>query len=200
MKAFRALLAVISIPFMLLNAFGGIVAGIWLAFLGQWPAIFLGLGIFLIGSFAVSLLLAPGTLLMGAAAVALDRRNKLAGWPLLLMASAWTYAVIIAWEVVIFNVFGGHVTSRNIIPMWLWSYGAATGVWSYLASRAARSGDGDASLVAAFCAQVAYVVLAVGRIWLGLPLPETIMAMALALLCPLVLGLIAFGTASRRYA
>lgn len=200
MKTFSALLAVIMIPFMLLNAVGGIVAGIWLAFLGEWSAIFLGFAILFVGAFAVSLLLAPGYGLAGIGAMALERGNKFVGWFLLLLASPWTYIVIIVWEIVIFNMFGKRVTLDNVIPMWLWSYGAATGVWSYLASKERQSGDSGGAAAAAFGAQIAYVVLAVCRIWLDLPLVQTVIAMAVPLLLPLAFGLLAIGASSRRYA
>lgn len=198
MKTFGALIAAIMIPFMLLNAFGGIVAGIWLVILGEWSAIFLGIAILFVGAFAVSLLLAPGMGLAGVGVIALERGNKFAGWFFLLLASPWTYIVIIVWEIAIFNMFGKRVTTDNVIPMWLWSYGAATGVWSYLASKEQQSGGGAAA--AAFSAQVAYIVLAVCRIWLGLPLVQTVIAMAVALLLPLIFGLLAIGATARRYA
>jgi hypothetical protein len=33
---------ILTVPFMLLNFFGGIVSGIWLAVLGEWKEIFTG--------------------------------------------------------------------------------------------------------------------------------------------------------------
>lgn len=200
MKTFGALIAAIMIPLMLLNAFGGIIAGIWLAILGEWSAIFLGIAILFIGSFVVALLLAPGMGLAGVGAMALERGNKLAGWFFLLLASPWTYIVIIVWEIVIFNMFGKRVTPDNVIPMWLWSYGAATGVWSYMASKERQNGDGGGAAAAAFGAQIAYIALAVCHIWLDLPLVQTVIAMAVPLLLPIAFGFLAIGVSSRRYA
>jgi hypothetical protein len=201
MKTFGALLAAIVIPIMLLNMFGEIVAGIWLAILGEWSAIFLGIAILVVGAFAVSFLLAPGLGLLGIGAMALERGNKFVGWFLILLASPWTYIVVIVWELVIFNMFGKRVTADNVIPMWLWSYGAATGVWSYMASQEQQSGDGGrVAAGAAFSAQVAYIALAVCRIWLDWPLVQTVIAMAVPLLLQIAVSLLAIGESSRRYA
>ena len=148
---------------------------------------------------AVSFLLAPGLGLLGIGAMALERGNKFVGWFLILLASPWTYIVVIVWELVIFNMFGKRVTADNVIPMWLWSYGAATGVWSYLASQELlQSGDdGRVAAATAFGAQVAYIALAVCRIWLDLPLAQTVIAMAVPLLLQLAVGLLDARAASR---
>ena len=53
------LLAVFTLPFMILNLTGGIVAGIWLAVLGEWWAIGLGVGLFFVSSFGLALALMP---------------------------------------------------------------------------------------------------------------------------------------------
>lgn len=202
MKALGALLgtlfAALAIPFALLNMFSGIVAGVWLAILGEWSTIFLGLAILLIGTFAVSILLLPGMGLAAIGVAALDRGNKLVGWFCMLLASPWTYIVIIVWEVTIFFTFERRSTEANSIPIWLWSYGAATGVWTYMASREQQGGDGGGALAAAFGAQIAYMVFTVCIVWLRMPLDASIAAMALPLLLPLAVGLIAIGLTNRQ--
>lgn len=201
MKTFGALLAVLMIPIVVLSAFGSIVAGIWLAFLGEWSAIFLGVAILIVGPSAVLFLLAPGIGLAVFGVTALERGNKFVGWFFLLLGTPWTYLGIIVWEIVIFNMFGKRATPDNVIPMWLWSYGAATGVWSYMASWELRNGDGGSAqaAAAAFGAPIAYIVLAVCRFWLDLPLAQTVIAMAVPLLLPLAFVLLAIGASSRRY-
>lgn len=42
-------------PIMLLNVFGGIVSGIWLAILGQWGSIGVGILIIAVGGFGIRL-------------------------------------------------------------------------------------------------------------------------------------------------
>ena len=43
MKATIALLQLLGVPLLALNIFGGIVSGVWLAFLGDWAPIVQGL-------------------------------------------------------------------------------------------------------------------------------------------------------------
>lgn len=193
--ALPTLLASMSAPLAILNALGGIVAGIWLAILGEWSAILLGLGILFLGAFVVSLLLAPGIALAGAGAGAIDRGNRRFGWLLILLASPWTYLVIIAWEVVIFQFFGNRATPTNMIPMWLWSYAAATGVWSYLANKEGQS-DPEQRMPAAamaFGAQVAYVTFSGLHIVAGLPIYLSLVAMIATLISCQILSTLAFG-------
>jgi hypothetical protein len=190
MKAFGALLAALMVPLMLLNLLGGVVAGIWLAFLGQWSTIFLGLAISISGAFLVSLLLLPGIGLAGLGSVAFGRGNKVAGSLLVILSAPWTPLVILVWEVAIFLVFGRRAPTPNLaIPVWLWSYGAATGVWSFLASKEQQTGDGDMAAFGAFAAQVAYLVLSFCILWLQWPLGPSVLAMAVPLALPVAVGL-----------
>jgi hypothetical protein len=70
----QALLALVMIPLMLLNAFGGVAAGLWLALLGEWWA--LGVGLIAICSpFLLSIILAPGLLLLAPAGILLDKQR-----------------------------------------------------------------------------------------------------------------------------
>ena len=55
MKALEKLTSLLALIFMPLNALGGIVSGIWLAFLGEWRAIGLGLLFGLGGAFIIGI-------------------------------------------------------------------------------------------------------------------------------------------------
>lgn len=186
-------------PFMILNMIGGVIALIWLVILGQWATIFLGVAILLAGALIVSLLLLPAIGLAAVGLAALNRGNKWAGWFSLLLACPWTYIVIIIWEVAVFIVFEVRSTSENGIPARLWSYAVATGVWSYLASREWRGGDGDGAAAAVFGAQVAYIVFAICLFWLRIPLVHGIVVMAVPLLLPLAFSLLVIAASSGRF-
>jgi hypothetical protein len=75
----QAILGLASIPVMLLNFWGGIVGGIWLAILGKWDLIGLGIVSMLISSFGLGLALTPGFLFLAPAGLALDRGNNVIG-------------------------------------------------------------------------------------------------------------------------
>lgn len=187
-------LAVVGLVLGLLNLIGGIVAGVWLMVIGEWNLFLVGIAILFVGAFAASMLLAPGMLLAGASIAAFDKGKAVVGWPLLILSSAWTYAVVIAWGVGAFLWFGNKVDADNAVPVWLWSYGAATGVWAFMAS---KEPEGSAAPVTAFAAQVGYIVLSVCVIALDWELGPSIAAMSIPFLIP-ILASIALAMGQRR--
>lgn len=200
MQAIAALLAALSIPLGILNAFGGVVAGIWLAVKGEWAVIFLGLFVLFGGAFIVPLLLVPGAGLLGIGALSYDRGRPTLGTFFVLLSSLWTVALVIVWEVSIFVTFGRRAVSPDLtIPVWLWSYGAATGVWSWLASKEQQGGNGMAA-VHAFAAQVAYLLFSFCILWLRWPLGRSVLTMAVPLILPLAFAVVAVATSTRNRA
>lgn len=67
MKALENLMGAFSVVLLLLNALGGIVAGIWLAILGEWGSIGYGLMFVIGGGLLISFAMLPGMLLAGPA-------------------------------------------------------------------------------------------------------------------------------------
>lgn len=59
MKVLLGLFGSLLIPFMVLNLLGGIVSGIWLAILGRWEALGLGVAFFFTSKFLLSFALLP---------------------------------------------------------------------------------------------------------------------------------------------
>lgn len=53
----RKLFEMLSLPFVILNLFGVIVAGIWLAILGDWRSIGYGIAIMIVSTFLLSIVL-----------------------------------------------------------------------------------------------------------------------------------------------
>ncbi len=120
---------------MLLNFGGGVVGGIWLAILGKWDLIGLGVASMLISSFGLGLVLTPGFLFVAPAGLALDRGHYVIGGLCLVLANLWTYIVMTVWSVGCFKVVFSHYDSGSIWPYLLWAYGMATGPWTYMAAR-----------------------------------------------------------------
>lgn len=187
-------LTFVGLALGLLNLIGGIVAGVWLMVIGEWHLFLVGIAILFVGAFAASMLLAPGMLLAGASISALDKGKGALGWPLLILSSAWTYVVVIAWGVGAFLWFGDKVDADNAIPVWLWSYGAATGVWAFMAS---KEPNGSAAPITAFAAQLGYIVLSVCMIALNWHLRPSIVAMSVPFLIP-ILASVALAMEQRR--
>lgn len=190
MKAMLALLSALGLFFMLLNTLGGVVSGIWLAFLGEWWAIGFGLLSVFVSSFVISIALMPGLALTGGA-VAFGRRSKMALLFFGALSNLYVVFVMTVWCLGALVFFMSGSTPDTWIPLLIWSYGVATGPWSYMASQESRGGGGEASVTAAFFGQVAYVamvlvgifasasIMTMGKVFAGIMLISVVMQLIL---------------------
>jgi|HigsolmetaAR201D_1030396.scaffolds.fasta_scaffold10813_3 hypothetical protein len=156
----QALVMVLMVPLMLLNFFGGIGSGIWLAILGEWWAIGYGIAGFLLSHFLLAIILMPGILLVGPAALLMEKGKTFLAFPFLLLSQLYTFAVITAWCMFVFYFFMSRAGQDTFWPLLIWSYGVALGPWMYMAQKEQQGGTGDASAMTTFFAQVAYIVVA----------------------------------------
>jgi hypothetical protein len=157
MNAILGTMTALAVPLGFLNAFGGIVAGIWLAVLGNWGAIGWGIAAILLSTFGISLALLPGMALAAPAAYFAEWGYKLPFHFFALLSSLYTVAVIALWCGIVLYFFASQADSSSVIPLLLWSYGVATGPFAYMASK--EGDDAFASIAATFFAQVGYVVM-----------------------------------------
>jgi hypothetical protein len=164
MKALTALFTLLSIPLMFMNFFGGIVSGIWLACLGEWRIIGIGLLVGLFGTFPISIALMPTLLFALPTAKLIERGNFGLGIVLAFPAALYTVAVMAGWCYLVFSVAFSLAADRHSIPILLWSYGVATGPWTYMASKEDRGGEGGASTMYAFFISLAYLLMVLMRL------------------------------------
>jgi len=116
-------MALLLIPIMLLNIFGGIIAGIWLIILGQWWALGYGLVLLLVSTFGLAFVLMPGMFLFAMpGAYLLSRRSPLA-YPFLVLAPLYTLGVMTLWCVWVYYMYMQRADARSFIPLLVWSYG-----------------------------------------------------------------------------
>lgn len=161
MKPIAAMFKLVVGVLTSLNMLGGIVSGIWLAFLGEWRAIGLGiLGMF-VSHFAITIALLPSLALSGATIAAANRRSRAGMLAFSGLNNLYIAALMTTWCLWIMSIFMSRADARSWIPMLVWSYGVAMGPWSYMASKDAQGGGGDASVATVFFAQLAYLVLMV---------------------------------------
>lgn len=153
-----AVMTLFTVPIMLLNMFGGIIAGIWLAILGEWWPLGYGLALLVVSTFALSFILMPGIFLFGMPGAYLLSRGSVLGYPFALLSPLYTFAVMTVWCVWVFHLYMQYADARSFLPLLLWSYGTATGPWTYMAS---KERDNTASAVSTFAAQVGYIVMIV---------------------------------------
>src|SRR3546814_3081556 len=97
MKALENLMGAFSVVLVLLNALGGVVAGIWLAILGEWGSIGYGLMFGIGGAMLISFAMLPGMLLAGPA-VMMDKKGIKSGFYLFgFLSAVYTFGVLTAW-------------------------------------------------------------------------------------------------------
>jgi hypothetical protein len=157
----QAIFSLLAIPFVLLNMLGGIVSGIWLAVLGQWWAIGYGIAAIFFSSFAIGLAMMPGLIFAAPAAMLAQKGKLILAFPLMLLSQFYTYVVIIAWCIFVFNSFVSNSTLSSFWPLLIWSYGVALSPLTYMSQREQQAGNGEGSVMTTFFAQIAYVVMAV---------------------------------------
>ena len=174
MKALEKIIIALSLPLMLLNVFGGIVSGIWLAILGEWGIIGYGVGILFFGSFALGLAMMPGLLLAAPIMAMGENGNKVAIYFFSFLSALYTMGILSAWCLGLMYFFVMQSDSSSFIPIFIWSYGMATGTIAYMAQKEAQGGDGGSSMVATFFAQLAYVISALITIFFTVAFIEII--------------------------
>ena len=180
MSKVAAAFASIGVLLLVLNALGGIVSGIWLAVIGEWWALGVGL-VGLFGSpFLVSILLMPNFLFAAAGMALFERRRRGPGMVLAGISNLYTAALIAAWGIGILYFFASRATAHSIIPLLIWSYGVASGPWSFLASKDQQGGGNEYSAISTFFLQIGYVV-AVALILVSGSLAPAVLALAAAM-------------------
>jgi hypothetical protein len=182
------LLGVLTIPMALLNAGSGI-AGLWLILRGDWSAVLLGALLFAGGTIIAPSLSRMSSALANIAGAAMSEQRRAQGYLVAFLSSAWPVLVILIWEVAAFYALHRQDTGGGGIALWIWSYGVATGVWSWQAHRA-ESEDRTLKGIQAYSAQIAYVVLSTCLLLLDWPLAVGVGLMLLPMILPLAVGML----------
>ena len=190
---FGAVLTSLTVPIMILNIFGGIISGIWLAILGEWGEIIRGIGFIVVSGFVISFVLMPGLLFAGPAVIAMERGKKILGAFLGFLGVLYTYALMtIMW------LFVSSATESSIIPLLIWSYGVALAPWMWLAQKDQQGGGNEFSILATFFAQISYI-LAMIMFFLGATLGTIAITFGVIMLIAAILQMtIAFGGEIRK--
>lgn len=158
MEAFGRFIGVVMVPIMLLNTFGGIFSGIWLAVLGEWWAVGAGIFAIFVTHFILGFAFLPAMLLMLPAAGFLEKNRLAMAMPFLALSQLYHVAIIVFWCVMVLLFFLERATASSFIPLLIWSYGVALGPLMFLASKESEGGAGEGALFMTFFTQVAFIV------------------------------------------
>jgi hypothetical protein len=168
-----------SLPVLFLNLFGGIIAGIWLAILGEWKLIGIGIGLMIFSTYFLSMLLMPGLLLLPIASALRKKRNSLV-YVVGYFSQLWTNLVIVVSCAVAFLIcvrFYDGSGKTVLIPYLLWSWGMALGPWQSMAS---SEKDNEFTIMTLLCATFCYMVF-LFSLFLGGLFPTAAIALFLLL-------------------
>ena len=124
--------------------------------LGEWWALGYGLTLLVVSTFGVSFALLPSILLAAPGLYFLSRGPRVLAYPFAFLSNVYTAAVVTGWCVWVLQRYLQHADRPSLLPLLLWSYGTATGPWTWLAS---KDRDSPASMTTATAAQLGYIVM-----------------------------------------
>ena len=159
------IIEVLLIPILVLNTVGGIIAGIWLAFLGEWRLILIGIVLLFTSHFYLSILMLPGLLFVPICVRLYEKKNPL-GYLFGFLSQFHTNLLIVGTCAFAFFIcvrFYGGESKFGLIPYLLWSWGMALGPWQFFQSKEI---DNEFSAITLFSATIFYFLFLIS-IFLG---------------------------------
>ena len=146
------LVSIFAIPIMILNFGGGIVGGIWLAILGEWKLIGIGIVLLFTAHWFLSFLMMPCLLI----AMHFEKKSKILLYFFGFFSQVYKNALLIATCVFAFfmcsQFYRGDI-GLGYIPYLLWSWGMALGPWQFFAS---KEPDNEYSAITLLSASIFY--------------------------------------------
>lgn len=98
-------------------------------------------------------------ILLAVPSLALLNRGKIfLGRVLLGIGTLYMTVVMWGWCVFITEGFVTHTREASLFPILLWSYGVATGPWTYLASKDQQNGGNEFSMISVLFLQAGYII------------------------------------------
>jgi hypothetical protein len=158
MKVIVGLFTLLAIPLTLLNMFGGIISGVWLAVLGDWGSIGYGLFAIISSSFLLAIAMMPSLIFAGPAVYFAGKGVTILFYFFSFLSTLYIVGLITAWSGSVLWFFAERATAESFIPILVWSFGVALAPWQWMAQKEAQAGDGPGSAITVFFAQIAYVL------------------------------------------
>ena len=152
---FGKILNLLSVPIMFLNIGSGIIGGIWLAILGKWSLLGIGLLFSFTSHWLFALLMLPGLPLAALGVYLYEKRNPLR-YVISYISQLHTNILIVLTILFAYLVCRSFYTGNvgvGYIPYLLWSWGMALGPWQFFAS---KEPDNEFSAITLFSASVFY--------------------------------------------
>jgi hypothetical protein len=149
------------VPVLVLNSLGVIAGAIWLAALGRWGTLGLGVVAMILGGLLLSLLMMPILALALPMNWLLERNRRGAALLVGAFVLLLNVAIVAGWMFIAFWYFVGNGMRPGdslwtLLPLMLWAYGVASAPVSFLAS---KEQEGSAATLVTFFAELGLVAL-----------------------------------------
>lgn len=156
----------LQVPMVLLNMLGGVIAGIWLLWLGQWGVAFKALLITVFAAWVIGFALMPSLILAPLATWAEKRDLRFLLYITAGLGQGYTIAVMVIWSSYILVYFLRRAETIPMLPLVLCYYEVTTSPWAFLAAKDQQSDSNSNSVFHVFFLQVGCLISALG-IWMA---------------------------------
>lgn len=161
-KTVGTVIGILTAPIIVLNMLGGIIAGVWLAFLGEWRLIILGILLVFTAHIYLSILLLL-SLPLDAIGMYLYKKDNIFRHVFLFLSQFYTNLLIVgtcAFAYFVCLYFCDGESKIGMIPYMLWSWGMALGPWQYFQS---HERDNEYSAIDLFSATIFYFLFLISN-------------------------------------
>lgn len=158
---FYNIIGILTIPIFILNFGGGIIGGVWLAILGEWRLIGIGVLLLLSSHWLIAILMIP-ILPLSALSFKLYEKKNILGYLFGFLSQFLQNLLVIATCCFAFYVCSSFYYGNidiGYIPYLLWSWGMALGPWQFFTS---QDPDNEFAAIFLLCASVFYFLFLVG--------------------------------------
>ena len=131
----KATVSFLALVLLVVNGIGGIVSGIWLAIVGHWMEIGLGVALAWTMPHGFTMLNEPSFALAKVSTGLFDKGKTFLTFLVGLCGTLYSDALLAAWTLLVFFAFLLEAETGTYIPLLLWGYAAATTPVIYICSK-----------------------------------------------------------------
>ncbi len=143
-KLFENLMNIISVPIILTNLFGGIIAFVWLIIEAEWDLIIFGLAGLFTSAFVLGFAFLPSAAISFIGITFYEKKIKLLAYPLFLVSAFLNICILVIWTYLVYTyALVTADTSTPKIAVTLWAYGVTVGPIQFMASKGSAENIGS---------------------------------------------------------
>ena len=135
-KFLENIISLISLPIMIVNTFGGIIAFIWLIILSEWSLVITGIAGLFASAFILGFAFLPALAIQGLGWLVFNSKAKFLSYPFFIIAALLNILILIVWTFLVYSYALDNIQSSTpqIVAL-LWAYGVTVGPVQWMASK-----------------------------------------------------------------